>query len=198
LQVIRLRGPSRRREGDDLHGQGILLSSRAGVRKDLFNHTRKVSSVPKIQTAAPTDRLQRRLDRTSRLLLLFPLVNLTVILPLSIYRVLALSNTVESTPQGLAVCGSIFSLGGLANVVLYSFTRVSKGCKDHSKSTRVLAACARPDMYIFQRILSFHTIESKSTAGCKSESLKVASKCQMTPCCLSFALSSIQEEFLAL
>lgn len=59
-------------------------------------------------------------------MLLYPLVNLTVIMPLSVYRVMSLAGR-EASPQTLAACGSIFALGGLANVVLYASSRVSSG-----------------------------------------------------------------------
>lgn len=58
-------------------------------------------------------------------MLLYPLVNLTVILPLSIFRLLGLAGQ-HGSPEALAVCGSIFALGGLANTVLYSFSRVGR------------------------------------------------------------------------
>lgn len=66
----------------------------------------------------------RVLDRTSIIMLIYPLVNLSVIMPLSVYRVMALAGKTGS-PQALAACGSIFALGGLANATLYTFSRVS-------------------------------------------------------------------------
>lgn len=67
----------------------------------------------------------RMLDRTSLVMLLYPLINLTVIMPLSVYRVMALAGQPGSV-QALAACGCIFSLGGLANVILYTFSRVGR------------------------------------------------------------------------
>lgn len=69
--------------------------------------------------------LRRKLDKTSFLMLLYPLVNVTVILPLSVFRLLGLAGQ-HGSPQALAVCGCIFALGGLANTILYSFSRVSR------------------------------------------------------------------------
>ena len=57
-------------------------------------------------------------------MLAYPLVNLAVILPLSTYRLASLAGKTGS-PGMQAGCGVIFSLGGFANVILYSFTRVS-------------------------------------------------------------------------
>lgn len=68
--------------------------------------------------------LRRKLDKTSLLMLLYPLVNLAVILPLSVFRLAGLAGQ-HGSPQALAVCGCIFALGGLANTILYSFSRVS-------------------------------------------------------------------------
>lgn len=67
---------------------------------------------------------KRMLDRTSVIMLLYPLVNLSVIMPLSVYRVMSFAGKTGS-PQALAACGSIFALGGLANAVLYTFSRLS-------------------------------------------------------------------------
>lgn len=57
-------------------------------------------------------------------MLLYPLVNLVVVMPLSIYRIMALAGT-ESRPEALATCGCIFALGGFVNAVLYASSRVS-------------------------------------------------------------------------
>lgn len=77
--------------------------------------------------STPVDRRKdgdvRILDRTSMIMLIYPLVNLSVIMPLSVYRVMALAGKTGS-PQALAACGSIFALGGLANTLLYTFSRV--------------------------------------------------------------------------
>lgn len=85
-------------------------------------------------------------------MLLYPLVNLTVILPLSVYRLLGLTGK-QGSPQALAICGCIFSLGGFANVLLYSFSRVSHIATDqhcpcyvilmHLVLTAHLSGCAR-------------------------------------------------------
>lgn len=69
-------------------------------------------------------------------MLLYPLVNLAVILPLSVFRLLGIAGQ-HGSPKALAVCGSIFALGGLANAILYSFSRVSLG-SDASKRTLLL------------------------------------------------------------
>jgi len=66
--------------------------------------------------------LRRKIDKTSLVMLAYPLVNLTVILPLSIFRLSSLAGR-PGSPGTLAGCGVIFSLGGFANVVLYSLTR---------------------------------------------------------------------------
>lgn len=74
-------------------------------------------------TSAST--LRRKIDKTSLVMLAYPLVNLTVILPLSIYRLAQLAGR-PGSPRSLAACGFIFALGGFANVLLYSLTRVSQ------------------------------------------------------------------------
>lgn len=86
-------------------------------------------SPPRPRTGAST--LRKKVDRTSLVMLLYPLVNLMVILPLSIYRISSLAG-LKASSQALAVCGAIFALGGFANVMLYSFTRVGDLlCPDH-------------------------------------------------------------------
>ena len=79
-------------------------------------------SIGRPTTSAST--LRRKIDKTSLVMLAYPLVNLSVILPLSIYRLSALAGR-PGGPTALAACGFIFALGGFANVLLYSFTRVS-------------------------------------------------------------------------
>lgn len=84
----------------------------------------------------------RMLDRTSMIMLIYPLVNLSVIMPLSVYRVMALAGK-PGSPEAVAACGCIFSLGGLANALLYTFSRV-----------RVIAALAWPTWLMQHTILA--------------------------------------------
>ena len=90
-------------------------------------------SVGRPTTSAST--LRRKIDKTSLVMLAYPLVNLTVILPLSIYRLSALAGR-PGGPKALAACGFMFALGGFANVLLYSFTRVSLVCFPSNSSPR--------------------------------------------------------------
>lgn len=81
---------------------------------------------PQHRPTTSSSTLRRKIDRSSLVMLAFPLVNLAVILPLSVYRLSALAGR-QGSPQALAVCGFIFALGGFANCTMYCLTRVSAG-----------------------------------------------------------------------
>lgn len=65
---------------------------------------------------------QRRLNQVSRTLLLYPLVYIIVLLPLSIVRVMEFANKNPSLKMTYVVC-AIFDCQGLINVFLYTCTR---------------------------------------------------------------------------
>lgn len=83
-------------------------------------------------TASPNGRpstgeiVARKISDTSLTMLAYPVVNLIVLLPLSVYRISELAGH-RGSPQLLAACGFVFSLGGFANVMIYSLTRVNVG-----------------------------------------------------------------------
>lgn len=65
---------------------------------------------------------QQRMNQVSRTLLLYPLVYIVVLLPLSVARLMQFANKSPSLKATYVVC-AIFDCQGLINVFLYTFTR---------------------------------------------------------------------------
>jgi hypothetical protein len=127
-QIIRIRAPPSRpklsniEEEDKVFTLTLPQAHYAASPQGRLSIYAPPPSVSRPATAS--SHLRKKLDKTSLLMLLYPLVNLAVILPLSVFRLMGLAGK-GGSPQALAVCGCIFSLGGLANTILYSFSRVS-------------------------------------------------------------------------
>lgn len=126
-KVIRFRWVPQQKQSSDMEreqgglGMDVLSQDTHGrVSRPMTSHTLPRTYPDAQEKSMPSTRM---LDRTSLVMLLYPLVNLAVIMPLSVYRVMALAGQPGSA-QALAACGSIFSLGGLANAILYTFSRV--------------------------------------------------------------------------
>ncbi|KAK9894392.1 hypothetical protein P389DRAFT_181112 [Cystobasidium minutum MCA 4210] len=125
-KVIRFRWVPQQKQSSDMEreqgglGMDVLSQDTHGrVSRPMTSHTLPRTYPDAQEKSMPSTRM---LDRTSLVMLLYPLVNLAVIMPLSVYRVMALAGQPGSA-QALAACGSIFSLGGLANAILYTFSR---------------------------------------------------------------------------
>ena len=135
---------------------------------------------PQHRPTTSSSTLRRKIDRSSLVMLAFPLVNLAVILPLSVYRLSALAGR-QGSPQALAACGVIFALGGFANCTMYCLTRVSRAQLQMSPTFRTDTAfhlfrnsfasrrtpriCARSRLqHVSALVLSLHNTPGSSQA----------------------------------
>ncbi|KAL7007167.1 hypothetical protein EMMF5_003393 [Cystobasidiomycetes sp. EMM_F5] len=110
-----------------------------------FNEPRSEKGYPArglVQHQRPStaaSNLRSKIDRSALVMLAYPVVNFVVILPLSMYRLSSLSGNVWSS-DALAICGSIFALGGFANTIntdVKSFMSRSISASPSSDTTRV-------------------------------------------------------------